>query len=128
MAQTFGKTWWGSEWLNALTHIDYANRIPRGARYARNGAVQSIEVKGNVIYARVSGSRPTPYKVIICVPTFSEKDIDRLMDRLMQQPVLISKLLNRELDPGILLVAKQLGLQVFPHRWSDLQMKCSCPD
>ena len=128
MAQTFGKTWWGSEWLKALTHIDYANRIPRGARYARNGAVQSIEVKGNVIYARVSGSRPTPYKVIICVPTFSEKDIDRLIDRLMQQPVLISKLLNRELDPGILLVAKQLGLQVFPHRWSDLQMKCSCPD
>lgn len=38
MAQTFGKTWWGGEWLKALTHIDYANRIPRGARYARQGS------------------------------------------------------------------------------------------
>ena len=128
MAQTFGKTWWGSEWLKALTHIDYANRIPRGSAYARKGAVRSIEVKGNVIYAKVSGSRPTPYKVTITVPTFPEKGIERLMDKLMQLPAIISKLLNRELDSSILLICKQLGLQVFPQRWSDLEMKCSCPD
>lgn len=72
MAQAFGKTWWGSEWLKALTHIDYANRIPRGSAYARKGAVRSIEVKENVIFAKVSGSRPTPYKVTIKVPTFSQ--------------------------------------------------------
>ena len=29
MAEQFGKTWWGSEWLRSLTHIDYDNRIPR---------------------------------------------------------------------------------------------------
>lgn len=40
MARGFGKTWWGNQWLGALTHIDYANRIPRGASYARNGAVK----------------------------------------------------------------------------------------
>ena len=37
MARTFCKTWWGNAWLQALSHIDYSNRIPRGARYARNG-------------------------------------------------------------------------------------------
>ena len=128
MAQTFGKTWWGSEWLKALTHIDHANRIPRGARYARNGAVKSIEVKGNVILAKVSGSRPTPYKVTIKVPAFPQTETDRLMEQLMRQPALISKLLNRELDPEILQVCKHLGLQVFPARWNDLDMSCSCPD
>ena len=128
MAQSFGKTWWGSEWLKALTHIDYANRIPRGSAYARKGAVRSIEVKGNIIFAKVSGSRPTPYKVTIKVPTFSQTGIDRLMEKLMQQPALISKLLNRELDPEILQVCKHLGLQVFPTRWNDLDMSCSCPD
>jgi len=128
MAQTFGKTWWGSEWLKALTHIDYANRILRGARYARQGAVRSIEVKGNVIKAKVSGSRPTPYTVTIKVPTFPQTGMDRLMDKLMQQPALISKLLNRELDPEVLAICKHLGLRVFPQRWSDLDMSCSCPD
>lgn len=58
MAQTFGKTWWGSEWLKALTHIDYANRIPRGARYARLGAVKSIEICGSVIKAREEYANP----------------------------------------------------------------------
>ena len=128
MAQAFGKTWWGSEWLKALTHIDYANRIPRGSAYARKGAVRSIEVKGNVIFAKVSGSRPTPYKVTIKVPTFSQTAIDRLMEKLMQQPALISKLLNRELDPEVLQICKHLGLPVFPNRWNDLEMKCTCPD
>ena len=128
MAQSFGKTWWGSEWLKALTHIDFANRIPRGSVYARKGAVRSIEVKGNYIFAKVSGSRPTPYKVTIMVPPFSRTGIYRLMEKLMQQPALISKLLNRELDPEILQICKHLGLQVFPQRWNDLDMSCSCPD
>ena len=128
MAQTFGKTWWGGEWLKALTHIDYANRIPRGSAYARKGAVRSIEVKGNIIFAKVSGSRPTPYRVTIKVPAFSQTGIDRLMEKLMHQSALISKLLNRELDPEILQICKHLGLQVFPQRWNDLDMSCSCPD
>ncbi len=128
MAQTFGNTWWGSEWLKALTHIDYANRIPRGASYARQGAVRSIAVNGNVIKAKVSGSRATPYTVAIKVPTFSDADIERLMDKLMEQPALLSKLLNRVLDSEILDICKRLSLQVFPQRWNDLTMNCSCPD
>ena len=128
MAQTFGKTWWGGEWLKALTHIDYANRIPRGSAYARQGAVKSIEVKGNTIKAKVSGRRPTPYTVTIKVPPFSQTGVNRLMKMLLKKPTLISKLLNHELDPEILQICKYLGLQVFPQRWDDLEMNCSCPD
>ena len=127
-ASAFGKTWWGSEWLKSLTHIDYANRIPRGSAYARKGAVKSIDVKDNVITARVSGSRPTPYRVTIRVPLFKREQIDQLMQKLLEQPSLISKLLNRELDPEVFQVAKRIGLSLFPQRWSDLDMHCSCPD
>ena len=125
---TFGKTWWGSEWLKSLTHIDYANRIPRGSAYARKGAVRSIIVSGNVITAKVSGSRPTPYKVTIRVPLFKKEQTDLLMKKLLEQPALISKLLNRELDPEVFQVAKRIGLNLFPQRWDDLDMNCSCPD
>ena len=127
-ASAFGKTWWGSEWLKSLTHIDYANRIPRGSAYARKGAVKSIDVKGNVITAKVSGSRPTPYKVTIRVPLFKQEQTDKLMEKLLEQPSLISKLLNRELDPEVFQVAKRIGLNLFPQRWDDLDMHCSCPD
>ena len=124
----FGKTWWGSEWLKSLTHIDYANRIPRGSAYARKGAVKSIDVKGNVISAKVSGSRPTPYRVTIRVPLFKKEQTELLMKKLLEQPALISKLLNRELDPEVFQVAKRIGLNLFPQRWSDFDMNCSCPD
>lgn len=126
--QAFGKTWWGSEWLKALTHIDFANRIPRGATYARQGAVKSIGVNGNVIMAKVSGSRKTPYKVEIRVPPFTREQTNRLMNQLLKQPALISKLLNRDLDPEVFQVAKRIGLNLFPQRWDDLDMHCSCPD
>jgi len=128
MAGQFGKTWWGSEWLKSLTHIDYANRIPRGSAYARKGAVRSIDVNGNVITAKVSGSRPTPYKVTIRVPLFKKEQTELLMKKLLEQPSLISKLLNRELDPEVFQVAKRIGLNLFPQRWDDLGMNCSCPD
>ena len=127
-AQIFGKTWWGSEWLKSLTHIDYANRIPRGSAYARKGAVKSIDVKGNVITAKVSGSRTTPYRVTIRVPLFKKEQTELLMKKLLEQPALISKLLNRELAPEVFQVAKRIGLNLFPQRWSDLDMNCSCPD
>ncbi len=126
--QIFGKTWWGSEWLKALTHIDYANRIPRGSAYAKRGEVKSIEIKGNVISARVSGSRPTPYKVTIKVPLFTKEQTERLMKKLLEQSALISKLLNRELDPEVFYIARRIGLNLFPQQWSDLGMHCSCPD
>lgn len=128
MAQSYGNTWWGNSWLKSLTHIDYANRIPRGAAYARKGSVKDIQINGNEISAKVAGSRPKPYRVFIRVPAFTKEQTDRLMNRIIERPALISKLLNRELDPEILNIAKNCGLQVFPTQWNDLQMYCNCPD
>ena len=44
MAASFGLTWWGKQWLNALSNIDYSNRLPRGELYARKGNVASIDI------------------------------------------------------------------------------------
>lgn len=29
-AKQFGKTWWGEQWLRALSNIDFSNRLTRG--------------------------------------------------------------------------------------------------
>lgn len=128
MAKNFGKTWWGEQWLNSLSNIDFSNRLPRGSSYANKGAVKSIDINGNKITAKVQGSQPRPYDVAITVPSFSAAEIKRLTETLSAKPVIISKLLNRELDPEVLQVAAQQGLQVFPRQWNDFAMSCSCPD
>ena len=128
MATKFGNTWWGNYWLRSLTHIDYANRIPRGASYARAGYVVDIKINKNVISAKVSGSMPSPYKEKITIPVFSKEEIDKLINDIIAHPALIPKLLNRELSPEILDIAKRCGLKVFPTAWSDFEMECSCPD
>ena len=50
---TYGKTWWGQQWLNALTSIDMANRLPRGKTYANKGAVQGLSISQNQISASI---------------------------------------------------------------------------
>lgn len=128
MAKGFGNTWWGSRWLLSLTHIDYENRIPRGATYARAGAVREIKVKGNVISAKVEGRRPRPYSVTIIVPPFFPEDVERLIQGIMERPDIVSKLLKHELDPAVMDIASECGLKIFPEKWTDFKMQCSCPD
>ncbi len=128
MTSSFGKTWWGEQWLNSLSNIDYSNRLPRGATYARKGAVKKISFNGNRIKSKVAGSRSTPYNVDIIAPPFFDPELGDFLDNIKRRPVIISKLLNRELDPSILELARKAGLKVFPKQWSDLKMQCSCPD
>ncbi|MFV0554598.1 MAG: SNF2-related protein [Mangrovibacterium sp.] len=128
MANGFGKTWWGEKWLDSLSNIDYSNRLPRGASYARKGAVSKVKIDGNHIVAKVEGSRPRPYKVDLILPPFFEPELGNFIEEIIKRPTIISKLLNRELDPTIMDIAEKCGLKVFPKQWSDLKMQCSCPD
>ena len=128
MATKYGKTWWGEQWLGALKHIDYSNRLPRGASYARNGMVREILFEGNIIMAKVAGSRPTPYREKITLHKFTNTEIDKLISLISEQPVILSKLFNRQLDESLAQMAEKAGLQLFPQKWSDLKMDCSCPD
>ncbi|HEY2928978.1 SWIM zinc finger family protein, partial [Piscinibacter sp.] len=124
----YGRTWWGAQWLQALTQIDHENRLPRGRSYANRGAVLDLDVQDGHVRARVQGSRPRLYDVDIEVPATPAADAARLVKRLAADAGLIGRLLNRELDPAVLQEARRLSIPVFPTRWSDLKMHCSCPD
>ena len=126
--QQYGKTWWGEQFLKALSDIDLENRLPRGKSYANNGAVSSLEYADNQVNATVEGSRARPYKVRIVFPPFADKGGKAFIQQLSAHPALISHLLNKELVPGIHAIASKEGLRIFPEKWSDLKMTCSCPD
>jgi uncharacterized Zn finger protein len=126
--KAYGTTWWGQQWLQALSNIDYSNRLPRGKMYANKGLARDLELKGNTIAAKVTGSQPKPYRVQITVPAFDQGDKERLLQVVTDNPLFLSKLLNRELPPPLNEACLAAGISLFPRRWADLKGYCSCPD
>ncbi|MCF8239619.1 MAG: DEAD/DEAH box helicase [Saprospiraceae bacterium] len=124
----FGSTWWGQAWLRSLEGIDDDNRLPRGRAYARQGMVESIEFDEHLIEARVAGSRPRPYKVSIGVRRFSERQIDKLIDTIIDRHDLVSALVSGAVPVELDALSQQLKMPLFPDSWKDLSMQCSCPD
>src|SRR6266581_1213220 len=60
------KTFWGKAWCDNLErYSDYANRLPRGRTYVRNGSVIDLQVAPGEVRALVSGS--SLYKLAVRV-------------------------------------------------------------
>ena len=125
---SYGKTWWGQQWLNALTSIDMANRLPRGKTYANKGAVQGLLISNNQISASIKGSAPRPYKAKLSVPLFTTQEKESLLTEIRENPATLAQLLNRQLPPELTEFANRRGIQIFPRSFRDLDMGCSCPD
>lgn len=130
MATEYGTTWWGHKWLDALSGIDFANRIPRGKTYANTGKVfaLNLDLGQGLIKARVSGHYDPFYAVKIKVPRVDHKKAQEFIEKIASSPKILAALSNRELDPKVNDIANELGINVFPNRWNDLSPSCSCPD
>jgi len=120
------KTFWGEAWCNNLErYSDYANRLPRGRTYVRNGSVVDLQVAPGVVTALVSGS--TMYDVKITVGPVQRarwgaicKDCSGAIDSLVE-------LLQGRFSKGVMtrLCEEKTGLFPSP---TDILFTCSCPD
>jgi uncharacterized Zn finger protein len=128
MAIQFGNTWWGKQWLNAFSNIDFSNRLPRGRSYARNGSVLKFSFTNNAIAASVQGTRPIPYRVKIASSQFSGAERTHVLNTILENPAFLSKLLSRELPPDLKDALERKGVNVFPRNWRDIDATCTCPD
>ncbi len=124
----FGKNWWAKRWLLAMERLMDGARLQRGRRYARMGQVLSMnEVNGNVV-AKVQGSRPQPYKVVISISPFSDDQWDQVLDVLAERAIFAAQLLAGEMPPTIEEAFSAAGISLFPARGGHLHTECSCPD
>lgn len=125
----FGNTWWGNEWIKSLEKIDsFANRLPRGKRYANNGSVISVELKDGGILAKVKGSKPKPYTVAIQLEPFKKNEIKVISEIINENYSITSDLLIGKLSEEILPILADKGIKLFPENWKDIRSSCSCPD
>lgn len=131
MAKKYGNTWWGQKWLSALYGIDYSNRLPRGKTYANKGAVQDfriLKVNRPTVQTKVRGSRPEPYTQVIRLKPYQAKEREKILDLIKNNPLILSRLLNRELPKELYEALHQNRIGLFPQKWEELEADCSCPD
>src|SRR6267142_5577965 len=70
--RTIAKTFWGKAWCDNLEgYSDYANRLPRGRTYVRNGSVIDLQITAGEVRAQVMGS--SLYTVAMTVAACPEK-------------------------------------------------------
>lgn len=119
-------TFWGNSWnKNLEAYSDYANRLPRGATYVRNGSVVDLHIKPKRIEALVAGS--DTYTVTIDIAGLSKGTWAKIKQDCSASIDSLLDLLSGRFSDGVMqrLTRQKEGLFPSP---SEIKMKCSCPD
>ena len=124
--RAIARTFWGKAWCDNLErYSDFANRLPRGRTYVRNGSVVDLQVGPGSVTALVSGSTMYDVKVTVGAVTRGGwtaicKDCSGAIDSLVE-------LLQGRFSSGVMtrLCAEKTGLFPSP---KDILFTCSCPD
>jgi uncharacterized Zn finger protein len=120
------KTFWGKAWCENLEHYsDFANRLPRGRTYVRNGSVLDLQIAPGEIKALVSGSRLYKVKLEITPVTKARwqsicSDCAGAVDSLVE-------LLQGRLSHSVMERICQQKTGLFPSP-AEIDLSCSCPD
>ncbi len=124
--RSIAKTFWGSAWCKNLEdYSDYANRLPRGRTYARNGSVVDLHITTGQVEALVQGS--SLYKIQITFSTLSPARWSTFKQRSAGRVTNLIDLLQGRLSKEILADLTHRDTGLFPAP-SEIKMKCSCPD
>ncbi len=124
----FGLSWWGKNWLDALQGVDLTNRIPRGKSYANTGKVYDIEIDKNIVTAKVTGKSYNYYDVTIAFRTFTNEQINIILETVKNNEYILSSLLNHKLPEQLHEALYEKGIQVFPTSIEYIDPECDCPD
>lgn len=124
--RTIARTFWGRGWCDNLEHYsDYANRLPRGRTYARNGSVVHLAIEPGKVSAIVSGR--SIYNVDITVSPLAEARWQAISRECAGRIDSLIDLLAGQLADGVMQVLAQPRTGLFPTP-REIELGCSCPD
>jgi uncharacterized Zn finger protein len=119
-------TFWGKAWCTNLEgYSDYANRLPRGRTYVRNGSVVHLQIDKGRIEALVSGSEL--YEVCIEITALSKQSWGTLKTRSAGKIGTLVELLQGKLSQAVMELVTHRDEGLFP-KPKEIKMRCSCPD
>jgi uncharacterized Zn finger protein len=124
--RTIAKTFWGKAWCDNLErYSDFANRLPRGRTYVRNGSVVDLQIGGGEVHAMVSGSEI--YKVTVKVRPVSKTRWQSICTDCAGAIDSLVELLQGRFSKGVMERLCRQGSGLFPSP-NEIQLSCSCPD
>ena len=119
-------TFWGKAWCTNLEgYSDYANRLPRGRSYVRNGSVVNLKIAKGRIKALVSGSQL--YEIQIDIAAQPKKNWSALKEQCAGKVGTLVELLQGKLSKAVMELVTDRDQGLFP-KPREIKMQCSCPD
>ena len=119
-------SFWGKGWCDHMESFgDYANRLPRGRSYVRNGSVCHLEIKPGSIEAIVSGS--SLYNVSITIFPLALHKWKAVKSACTGRIGSLIDLLRGKLDRGVMEVVSDRKEGLFPLP-GEIKFACDCPD
>jgi uncharacterized Zn finger protein len=124
--RAIANTFWGQAWCENLEqYSDFANRLPRGRTYARNGSVVDLQIEAGKVRAIVGGSEV--YKIRVSIKTLPKPIWTRVKRDCSQGIDSLMDLLQGRFDEGVMKRLTQPKDGLFPQP-QEIDMDCSCPD
>jgi uncharacterized Zn finger protein len=119
-------TFWGKAWCDNLErYMDFANRLPRGRTYVRNGSVVDLAISLGKVEAYVAGT--AMYTVRVGIAPMKRARWRRVVTRCTGRIGSLVGLLRGELSAEVLAVLADPKEGLFPEP-REITMACSCPD
>jgi uncharacterized Zn finger protein len=124
--RVIAKTFWGKAWCDNLErYSDYANRLPRGRTYVRNGSVIDLNIAEGKVSAQVMGSEL--YKITVDITAVPKKQWQDISADCAGTIDSLVELLQGRLSKGVMERICQPGKGLFPSP-KEIKFDCSCPD
>jgi uncharacterized Zn finger protein len=124
--RTIAKSFWGKSWcVNLERYSDYANRLPRGRTYVRNGSVVDLQIAKGEVTAFVSGS--DLYEVKIAIAPVKARHWKAVCRDCAGSIDSLVELLQGRFAKGVMDRVCREGDGLFPSP-KDIELSCSCPD
>jgi uncharacterized Zn finger protein len=120
------RTFWGRAWCSHLeSHSDFANRLPRGRSYVRNGSVCDLRIEAGRVVARVVGN--DLYEVEIAIKKLPAARWAAIRRKCAGGIATLIDLLQGRLSAAVMKIITDRENGMFP-RPAEIEMTCSCPD
>jgi uncharacterized Zn finger protein len=124
--RAIARSFWGKAWCENLeSYSDYANRLPRGRAYARNGSVIDLQIAPGLVHALVSGS--SVYRVTITIERVNQVAWKALKTDCAGRVGSLMDLLQSKLSSQVMEILTRRETGLFP-RPNEIGLNCSCPD